>query len=159
VFSFESAFVKESLANMSQADRVGFAIGCASRASSRRDGLLHPATDALRMTALQVACESSVGAIADTTLEALASCSEIDDDDVAAAAYALECAVSGDLFCAFWAAQRAYDQVDAIAQRDLAIVGDDRDCEAAWLGHPAVQAELEAQQRDLLGRVESSSSG
>ena len=148
MLSFEPEKLKARLAALSQQDRVTFAIACAVRAQSRREFPLDDATAALCSRAIGLAREGRVGEQLDSVLKSLLASTAIDEDDVAAVAYALECARDGTISPAFWCAQRCYDQADAIAQRDRPGPAD-ATREQLWLRHPTVQGEFEAQREDL----------
>jgi hypothetical protein len=154
MLAFEPEALKTRLAMLPQQHRAAFAIACAIRSRARRVVPLDEDTEALRERVLYLACGGHAGKDLDEALQALLASPSIDDDDVAAAAFALECARDGIVMPAFWAAQRAYDQADAIAQWEAPHITDSVVRERALLSHPAVQDELEAQQEHLR-RLES----
>ena len=77
------------------------------------------------------------------------------EDAAAALAYAFRAAVTGDAQEAVWACQCAYNAMDHFAGRNE--TGSSYD-EAARIRHPAVQAELSRQVRDIaeLGQLDES---
>jgi hypothetical protein len=72
-----------------------------------------------------------------------------DHDALAALTYALRATSSGDPKDAAWAAECVYNALDAFLQDQGLEVGSP-DAEAALLGHPLVQAELQRQADDLV---------
>jgi len=88
---------------------------------------------------------------------ALSLIPEDDHDALAALTYALRAASGGDPKDAAWAAERVYNALDAFLQDQGLEVGSP-DSEAALLGHPLVQAELQRQADDLvaLGAIHAS---
>jgi hypothetical protein len=71
------------------------------------------------------------------------------EDAQAAAAYALRCAVGGDVMNAVWAARRAYEAADRYAGLRQNVTAFTDAAEEAILGHPTVQSELRRQRRDV----------
>jgi hypothetical protein len=83
-------------------------------------------------------------------LEEFEDLPELDDDRVAACAFALRHMKSrGDPKEAVWAVRRAYEARDQLAQNSMDFTIYTPEIGAALLNHPAVQLELENQAMDL----------
>jgi hypothetical protein len=74
---------------------------------------------------------------------------ELDDDRVAACAYVVRHLLSGECQEAAWAARRAYEACDQLAQSEIEFDVYSKAIELQLLGHEAVQAELRRQDLDL----------
>lgn len=71
------------------------------------------------------------------------------EDAAAAVAYAYRSRLTANPQEAAWAARRAYESLDRYVQRISGIAPGDPEDELAILSHPAMQAELARQERDL----------
>ncbi len=75
---------------------------------------------------------------------------ELDDDRVATCAFVVRHLHSGgNPHEAVWAAQRAYESQDQLAQESMVFQSYTVDVEAKLLTFPAVQAELQSQRNDI----------
>ena len=79
---------------------------------------------------------------------------ELAEDAVAALAYALRAMSGDDAQNAVWAAERAYNAVDAFVQAESLASGNTVIDDGALLRHPLVQAELQRQHEDLVAATQ-----
>ena len=134
--------------------RVAFALACAERLTeysrhSQGSETYELARAARELVRRFVAGAAIAGDEFDTLTSRLESSPDIDDDDVAACAYALECLRTGEVQPAVWAAGRACDARERAAEKRMVFKVYTPEIEAALLRDPDLQTELAHQQADL----------
>ena len=156
---FDAADLTRQLDALPIEARVAFALACAERLASYSSRPDDSQTRELAQAARELARQSLAGAsIAPEALGTLAarleSLPDIDDDDVAACAYVLECLRTGAAQAAVAAAERAYGARERVVEKGLLFSVYTPEIEAALLADPRIQAELAYQRADLesLGR-------
>lgn len=151
---FDAAELTRQLEALPIEARVAFALACAERLAGRTSRPAGSQTQELAQAAREMARQSLAGvAIDPDALDTLAarldSLPDIDDDDVAAYAYTLECQRTGDVQAAVAAAERAYDARERLAENGLSFSNYTFEVEAVLLADPRIQAELVCQRADL----------
>jgi hypothetical protein len=152
---FDPANLKKQLESLPHSARVAFALACAERLALSNEQIQ------LAQSARATASKFVLGGITprpemDLLAAQLAASPQIDQDDVAACAYVLDCVRTNDPQAAVWAAQRAYDACDLAAQSSMEFTTYTNDIEIAVLAVPAVQAELASQASDIFDLQENS---
>jgi hypothetical protein len=150
----DKATLAAELAALPARSRVAFALACAERLVAYSRHVAGSATYELAGAARALARRFVAGeVIAAEEFEALVarleSSPDIDDDDVAAGAFVLECMRSGDVQSAVWAADRGFDARMRAAERGRVFSVYTPEIDAALLADPAVQTELACQRKDL----------
>ena len=155
VLQFDSVRLRSELSDLPPRLRGAFAALCARRLA-RAPGILETGVESRAFAELHAQLWAAVtdtrSRPADTAAAAERALSLIPEDDhdaLAALTYALRAASGGDPKDAAWAAERVYNALDAFLQDQGFEVGSP-DAEAALLGHPLVQAELQRQADDLV---------
>lgn len=160
---FEEAELREQLSNLTADARTTFAAACATRQQGSLNehefadiaGLLHdlwahlggdrrPDPELLR---LAEAAESRVpdSEHADDWAPSMA----LAENAIAALAYALSCAATGDAQAAAWSARQAIELLDFEISQRFTVEAYNPSSEEAITSHPAMQTELARQIRDL----------
>jgi hypothetical protein len=147
---FDEASIVRRLSRLNRRDRSAFALACAKRL----DGLLEGVS--LEERAVVRECRALLERVTsrlpapETELHAplarLESLESLDVDAVASVACALRSWLKDSPQEAAWAARRAYEAQDQVAQLEMGGSGFD---DQRLLAHPAVQRELRAQVSDL----------
>jgi uncharacterized protein YjaG (DUF416 family) len=165
---YDEAELLDELQQLSRASRVAFATACAQRLmpSYERFSAITGRGDTVRLSsiidtlwrdlqgmqagdhelrrALQLAAELLPDDEHGWVREQSAA-----DDYVAALTYALRCRISGEAQDAVWAARRAYNALDDFVVNSLHLDLNEKGLRDRIMSHPAVQAELERQRRDI----------
>ncbi len=155
IHSFNEAGVLSTLRQLSPRARTAFAVACASRVALLDMPPLPQFVTALCKRAASLAEVFAASgeldrAEAESLVADLESCSDhLDDDRVASFAFVSRHLLSSEPQEALWAARRAYEACDAIAQQQRRSSILDRNEEHELLSHPTVQAELACQARHL----------
>ena len=154
MYRYDSAELKRRLGELPATARVAFALACAERLTAYSRHSSDSVEYELAKAARELGRRYVAGAaIADDELDALTSRLEsspdIDDDDMAACAFVLECMSTGEVQPAVWAAERALDARERAAERRMVIKVYTPEIDAALLADPDTQAELARQQADL----------
>jgi hypothetical protein len=136
-------------------EQSAFAQACAWRAFSTSPSEVSGATHALCRLAQELAYDFVATGRVDihgtaAVLAELLDVPELDDDGLAACSYVARHLLSGEPQEVVWAARRAYEAIDQLAQTGASFTHYSADVEAALLRFPGVQAELAAQTNDLL---------
>jgi hypothetical protein len=147
---FDEPNLMRQLARMSCRDRTAFALACAKRLDPLL-GEISPEDRAIVRSCRELLERAISGqsmaqgqvSLASAQLESLET---LDFDAVASVAFAMRAWLSDSPQDAMWAARRAYEAQDEIAQREIGGSGFD---EPRLLAHPAVQEELRAQLVDM----------
>lgn len=162
LLNFDEPELLERLAKVAPLQRVRFAYNCAERLLSKAEAPNDAAALATLRGALDQVKLALDGAPPDSEAcqRVLAACeallpavNETNDveDQVMATMYVLDCLIGqGEVQAAAWAARHAYEYADFLAQNQLDIDLNSPEAEARFLAFPAVQAELAAQQRDII---------
>jgi len=142
----------QQLKDLPIAAQSAFAQACAIRIGGIGDEPLPETANRLRATALKIASDFIQHGQIDRlavrrVIQEFENLAELDDDRVASAAYVIRHIESEDPQEAIWAARRAHDAVDLLAQQDVEEFGPDS--ERALLAHQLVDSELECQALDL----------
>ena len=146
---FDPTVLHAQLSELPQVAQAAFALACAERLAATAASLPEQTEAVLRHARLYVGGDHLEDPVVAGTLAKLEAEADIDDDVNAAAFYVLECCRRSNAQAAVWAAQRAYDHSDAIAQEAVANTAFDADTEQRLRSHPGVQAELACQAADL----------
>ena len=151
---FDEPLLLEILRTLPVQAQSAFAQACAWRTLSEGSVALPAAVHALCMRAQELAHSLVTTEYRDTKAAAgilaeFENSFELDDDRVATCAYVTRHLLSGEPQEAAWAARRAYEATDQLAQQSVAFTQYSPAVEARLLGHPGVQAELECQAIDL----------
>ncbi len=154
VYRYDPEELKRRLAELPARARVAFALACAERLSVYSRHSSGSAEYELARAARELGRRYVAGAaIADDELRALTSRLEsspdIDDDDLAACAFVLECMRGGEVQPAVRAAERALDARERAAEKRMVISVYTPEIDAALLADPDTQAELAQQHADL----------
>lgn len=159
--TYDEPALVERLLLLSERARTAFAASCLCRLAAALDanhsnsGLVSEVQAQLLafVLAARENIDSSLGeelvsAIADVGEDSTFAAAHA-EDTLAAAAYAIRCAGSGQAQDAAWAARRAYETVDRYAGKDEQGGSYTTEFEAAVMRHPIVQREINRQRRDL----------
>ncbi|GEM_PF-2298211 len=154
VYPSETDELKRRLGGLPVKARVAFALACAERLTRYSRHPVGSETYESARAARRLARQFIGGAAIDPgELDALAqrleSSPDIDDDDVAASAFVLECLRAGDVHSAVWAAERAFDARARAAEKGMVFTVYTPEIEAALLSDPELQGELARQRADL----------
>lgn len=143
----ESALLTE-LSQLPLQAQSAFAQACAWRAVN---ALTEQGREDLRSLCVAVldAVAPSDDAAASKLLLELEGHEQLDQDGVAACAYVLRHKLTGQAQEVAWAASRAYEATDRVAQSSFAFTQFTPEVEARLLSHPRVQWELASQAEDL----------
>jgi uncharacterized protein YjaG (DUF416 family) len=167
--SFDEAVLIQRLGRISKRRRIAFAAACAERLMPAyanyvsRSGWGDAAKLRFILDDLWSAIERGVSAPTDlqSTIDACMALIPGEDrgpwmpeqayaeDAVSALAYALQCHQTGAPQEAAWSARRAYEAVDQFVVRQHKLDTEARRDEKRVLAYPAIQNELERQDRDL----------
>lgn len=153
---FEPTVLLNQLSALPRRSQVAFALACAERLAIAAASPSELTDGARQLAYLFVSGQELEESVVQDTLANLNAAAELDDDVHAASFYALECCRLGAQ-SAVWAAQRAYDHSDLIAQGSLSIGRVAEDIEQQLLAHAAVQAELKCQAGDLAELIQGTS--
>ena len=150
---FDAPGLQQKLELLAHEQQVRFALACADRLSAFVASPESASTEAALAVRL-LARDYLLGKpLVHDSLRALAVRLEgspaLDQDEMAASAYLLECLRQGGAQAAVWVAQRAYETRDSAAQQALDFSAYTPETETAILSHPLVQEELAAQLLDL----------
>ena len=159
MFHFDSAALRNRLASIPLSSQVAFALACAERLANSAASTDELPRKARHLAYRYVQGEPPEAAAVEKAIRDLEASPDLDRDDYAAAFYALECGRKTDTQAAVWAAQRAYDYCNLVAQGTLQFTAYDADIERQLLAHPAVQAELGYQNQDLDDLIQDASNG
>ena len=147
---FDPDNLQSSLAALDTRCRVAFALSCSLRSSLSATPSQSLAELARRLAQKYANGEKVDLHVAESLLAELGQSAELDRDDVACSYYALHAAAREDIDSVIWAAQRAYDSKNALAQEALGITNYTGETEVLILQHQAVQNELSDQAADLV---------
>jgi len=149
----ETSLLKQAKALQAQAQSA-FGQACAWRTLSLASAALPGTVQTLCEQGQRLALDFVAKGKKDTdaiqqVLSDLRALPELDDDRVAACAYVVGHLLSGQPEEVVWAARRAYEATDQLAQQSISFTQYTPAIEMQLLGHTQVQAELERQAIDL----------